>query len=305
MERRLTYRITKDYDRCTIKDFLKHQGYSGKNIIELKKTRESILLNGVWEYVAKRMAAGDMLEIRIMENEKNDRIIPVCLPFPIVYEDEDLLIVNKPANMPTHPSLHNYDNSLANAAAYHFGMRGIPYTFRCINRLDKDTTGLTILAKHMVSASLLSSLIKERKITREYRAIVSGTLDNDYGTIDAPIGRCSDSLITRMVDYADGERAVTHYKKLATCNNRTYVSLHLETGRTHQIRVHMAHIGHPLIGDYLYNPDYRQKPLPSCTAYMNRQALHAYRLAFLHPITKKNMEFTAPLPDDMQALLCR
>lgn len=303
MKRRLTYQISKDYDQCTIKDFLKHNGYSGKNIIELKKTKESILLNGVWEYVSKRLSEGDVLEIQIVENQKNERILPVCLPFPIVYEDDDLLIINKPANMPTHPSLNNYDNSLANAAAYHFGKLGIPYTFRCINRLDKDTTGLTILAKHMVSANLLSSLIKKRQITREYRAIVSGRLTDACGTVNAPIGRCSDSLITRMVDDVNGEHAITHYKKLATCNNCTYVSLRLETGRTHQIRVHMAHIGHPLIGDYLYNPDYQKKPLPGFAAAMERQALHAYRLAFPHPVTGKNMEFTAPLPDDMKKLL--
>lgn len=308
MERLFTYQIDETHANMTIKDFLYRQGYSRQNLISLKKMPESILLNGKWEYVNCRLQTNDSLCVHLMENEINEQIVPIALPFPIVYEDEDIMIINKPANMPTHPSLNNYDNTLANACAYHFQKLGIPYTFRCINRLDKDTTGLTILAKHMISASLLSDMVKSRSITREYRALVSGTTPCDSGIIDAPIGRVNGSLITRQVDYVNGANAVTHYQTLAKSNSFSYVSLKLETGRTHQIRVHMAHIGCPLIGDYLYNPDYVNASCPTTDSdsnvpLMHRPALHAFRLAFRHPITNRQMEFSTPLPEDMQQLL--
>ena len=161
-----------------------------------------------------------------------------------------------------------------------------------MNRLDRDTTGLTILAKHMLSAAILSQDVANRAVHRTYLAIVEGTLTGS-GTIDAPIGRESDSLITRCIDYEHGERAVTHYRSLACHNDLTLVSLRLETGRTHQIRVHMKHLGYPLIGDYLYHPDMTK---------IDRQALHSSLLEFTHPITKKAMKLSAPLPTDMRKL---
>ncbi len=300
MKRLLQYQITTKDDGMTIKAFLLKQGFSGQNIIALKKMPESILLNGKWEYVNTHISAGDELRIHIAEEQNNDEIVPRALPFPIVYEDEDLLIINKPSNMPTHPSLNNYENTLANAALYYFAKQNIPYTFRCINRLDKDTTGLTILAKHMLSGAILSQMIADRKIQRTYHAIVSGRLSGKSGTIDAPIGRTSDSLITRCV-CESGERAITHYHVLKEYDGYSLVSLKLETGRTHQIRVHMAHIGHPLIGDYLYHPDYtdgENPPIP-----FNRQALIAKELRFMHPITKEPLLFEAPYPQDMKNLL--
>lgn len=301
MERTFQYKIEKSDQGCTIKNFLSRNGYSNKNIIALKKMKESILINGRWEYVSYNLKEGDLLEVHIMENQQNEQILAVNLPFPIIYEDDDLMVINKPANMPTHPSLNNYDNSLANAAMFHFQKMNIPYTFRCINRLDKDTTGLTILAKHMISANLLSEMIKRREISREYRAIVSNHLPTQQGTVDAPIGRVSDSLITRKIDFENGEKAITHFQKLASGNDFDYVSLHLETGRTHQIRVHMSSLGCPLIGDYLYHPDYMEST--NHVYPIKRQALHAYQLSFTHPITYESMCFTAPLPEDMKSII--
>lgn len=281
-------------DECagmTIKDFLKEKGYSRQNIVELKKMSASILVNGKWEYVTCRLQEGDLLRIHIKETENSEKIVPIALPFQILYEDEDILVINKPADMPTHPSLNNYDNTLANAVAFYFREKEQNFCFRCINRLDRDTTGLTILAKHMVSCSILQEDMLHRRIKREYLAIVDGVIKENSGTIDAPIGRKEGSTIERRIDHEHGERAVTHYQVLERKEDTTLVSLRLETGRTHQIRVHMASIGHPLIGDFLYHPGDNR---------MKRQALHAWHLSFVHPVTKENMLWEASVPDDMK-----
>lgn len=291
MERILEYQILKNDTGKSIKDYLQEKGFSRQNIVELKKMQESILLNGVWEYVTCRVKEGDVLCIHIKEEESSEKIPPVELPFPIIYEDEDIIVINKPADMPIHPSLNNYENTLGNAAANYFAKQEKPFIFRCINRLDRDTTGLTILAKHMVSAGILQNEMLNRNIKREYLAIVDGSMEEEDGTIDAPIGRKSGSTIERMVDYENGERAVTHYKVLGRRKNATLIALQLETGRTHQIRVHMTSIGHPLLGDFLYN---------ATDDRMSRQALHAWHLTFVHPITKEEMHLEAPIPEDMK-----
>ena len=212
------------------------------------------------------------------------------LPLCIVYEDEDIIVVNKPAGMPVHPSLNNYMNSLANALMYYYQQQGKPFIFRCTNRLDRDTSGLTVVAKHMVSSGILSAMTARHKIRREYLAIVRGHVTPPSGTIDAPIGRAGTPLIERRIDFEHGERAVTHYRVVKEKNGHSLVSLVLETGRTHQIRVHMKYLGFPLVGDYLYNPDME---------YIQRQALHSHSLAFRHPITGEDLKFTAELPEDM------
>jgi len=295
MKRTLTYIIAAEESNMSIDHFLRSMGYSSQIIIALKKIPQSILLNGKWEYVNKKMNPGDILTIHIKENESSPHITPIPLPLNIVYEDEDILVINKPADMPIHPSMNNHDNTLANAVAHYFYAQGIPYVFRCINRLDRDTTGLTILAKHMLSAGILSEQVRSRTLHREYLAIVSGTTLPDSGIIDAPIARVEGSTIERCVDFEKGESAITHYKviKRDFRRNLSLLSLFLETGRTHQIRVHMKYLGYPLIGDFIYNPE---------NTYITRQALHSYRLTFTHPITGKSMDFTAPLPSDMQII---
>lgn len=293
MTRELNYQITEKDNEKTILHFLQEQGYSRNVIIHLKKTPESILKNGVWSYVNETLKTGDTLFIKIVENEGSPKIIPVSLPLDIIYEDEDILVVNKPADMPVHPSMNNYENTLANAVIWHFSQQKIPYTFRCINRLDRDTTGLTILAKNMLSAGILSNQMQKRQIHKEYRAICTGIVP-DAGTICAPIARAAGSTIERCVDFEHGEEAVTHYRLEKTDGRLSLVKLTLGTGRTHQIRVHMKYIGHPLIGDFLYNPD---------DIIMNRQALHCCRLRFTHPVTGKEMVFEAPLPEDMKRIL--
>jgi len=294
MNRTLTYPITSQDAARTIEQFLRSKGYSTRCIKELKKQWGSILIDGTPQYMRVALQEGSTLTVQIQEESSSEKIPPVELPLDIVYEDEDLLVINKPADMPIHPSLNNYENSLANALAWYFAKQDKPFVFRCINRLDRDTSGLTIVAKHMLSAGILSAMVVKRSIHREYLAIVRGQITPERGTIDAPIGRKGDSIIERQIDYVGGERAVTHYALKEYKNGHSLLSIHLETGRTHQIRVHMKHMGFPLIGDHLYNPDME---------YMSRQALHSHRLQFTHPITGESMDFTAPLPEDMQRVL--
>ena len=302
MKRILTYPITESDSDQRIYDFLCHHGYSRHIRTWLKQHPGSVRLNGEEALFYFPLKNGDLLEISLEEEHPSENIVPVDLPIHIIYEDEDLMVIDKPANMPVHPSIGNYENTLANAAAWYFHRQDIPFVFRCINRLDRDTTGLLILAKHMLSGAILSDQMKKRAIHRTYLAITEGKTD-PAGTIDSPIGRTDQSLILRQVDHENGDSACTHY--LQKCwhpktfypetlpvpqDGLSLVQLQLETGRTHQIRVHMTSIGHPLIGDTLYNPE---------TALMNRQALHSYRLAFTHPVTGVSLEFTSPLPEDM------
>lgn len=296
MHRTFTFQIEKKHHTSTIYNYLRTKNFSRQSIIALKKIPESILLNGKWCYVNQKLSAGDCLTIHLIEKESSANIIPCELPLDILYEDEDILILNKPAHMPVHPSLNHYEGTLANGVVHYYEKQGIPYVFRCTNRLDKDTSGLILLSKHMVAAGILSTMIAERNIKREYLALVSQgkePLPNE-GTVTAPIARMSDSLITRCVDFQKGEHAITHYRKLQEKNGYDLISLHLETGRTHQIRVHMSYLGHPLLGDSLYHGNME---------LITRQALHSYKLSFHHPITKEPMTFTAPVPPDMEKLI--
>lgn len=289
MKRIFTYPIKEEFNNKTILEFLKAHFYSAQIITHLKRTEQGILRNGEWGRVRDILHTGDVLTITLIESEGSENIVPSPLPLDIVYEDEDLMVINKAANMPIHPSQGNYDNTLANAVCYYYQQKGEPFVYRCINRLDRDTTGLLILAKHMYSASLLSHMVQQREIHREYLAIATGIVP-DSGIITAPIARVDGSTIEREVNETTGEYACTHYRTVAHKDDYSLVSLKLETGRTHQIRVHMKHIGHPLPGDFLYNPDYR---------VIKRQALHSHKLSLNHPITQEWMEFTAPLPNDM------
>lgn len=294
MNRTIEYRIDNKSAGLRIEQFLKRKGYSSQNISEIKRMPESVLVNGRHSYMRDLLTDGDTLLIQICETKCSKNIPPVKLPLSIVYEDEDIIVLNKPAGMPTHPSMNNYTNSLANALAWYYQDQGKPFIFRCCNRLDRDTSGITIAAKHLVSASILSRQTLNREIRREYLAIIRGRVTPASGTIHAPLSRKPGTIIERTVDFAHGEDAVTHYQVVKEINGHSLVSLCLETGRTHQIRIHMKYLGFPLIGDYLYNPDME---------YINRQALHSYKMTLSHPITGKEMKFTAKLPDDMQKIL--
>lgn len=291
-KRIFNYTIQASDDYKNIHDLLKAHGYSSAVIRHLKETPNGIQKNGIWARVHDSLEEGDLVTLLLEEHSSSENIVPSPIPLDIVYEDEDLLVINKAAGIPIHPSQGNFDNTLANACAYYFRQKGEPFVYRCINRLDRDTTGLLILARHAYSASLLSAMVAKKEIRREYLALADGLVPEE-GTIEAPIARVADSTIEREVNFETGEFARTHYRRISydETTNLSLVSLILDTGRTHQIRVHMKYIGHPLPGDFLYHPDY---------SFIKRQALHSHRLSLTHPITGEVLHFTAPLPKDMQ-----
>lgn len=293
MERIFDYRIPPSASGLTITQYLKSLGYSRHILTLLKQKEGSLLLNESPAFTNGRLKEGDHLHIRLWEDARDTSILPTPVPFSIVWEDEDLLVVNKPADTPIHPSMGNRENTLANGVLFHYSQLGNPFVYRCINRLDRDTTGLLIIAKNALSGAILSQMMKDRQIRRTYLAIVKG-IPPECGTIDAPIGRVPGSLLERQVDFLHGETAVTHFQTLQQHKELALVQLRLETGRTHQIRVHMGYLGCPLIGDYLYYPD---------RSLICRQALHSARLDFLHPITGTPLSFLAPLPADMERVL--
>lgn len=294
MKRHFTYHITKEKEGTKILSFLLEKGFSAQNITNLKKIPQSILRNGTWAYVNEVLGDGDILEVFIVENDSSHNIVATPMKLDIVHEDEDILVINKPAGLPVHPSQNHFTDTLANGVMHYFTFQGIPYVFRCMNRLDKDTSGLVLLAKHMVSGAILSTMVQKRQIKREYLALVAGKTA-ESGVIDKPIGRVEGSTIERKIDEKEGKRAVTHFTRLVYDEKQdaSKLLLWLETGRTHQIRVHMKSEGHPLFGDYIYWPENKK---------MERQALHSYRLSFKHPITGEQLIFTANEPADMQWL---
>jgi 23S rRNA pseudouridine1911/1915/1917 synthase len=295
IKKQLTYHITEQDENLTVEQFLKRKGYSHRLVVHLRNTTDGLTIGGELAYTIHRLKAGEVLRVLLVEEEDSHNIVPTQMPLSIVYEDEDILVVNKDAGVPIHPSQGHFDNTLANAVAWYYRQKEEPFVYRAINRLDRDTTGLLILAKHMLSACILSDQMVKRQIKREYLALVCGLVP-ESGTIDKPIGRAEGSTVERCVDYGHGESAVTHFRRLSYEPEKdlSLISLRLETGRTHQIRVHMASIGHPLPGDFLYHPDYR---------YISRQPLHSHRLDFVHPLTGLPLSFEAALPDDMAKLL--
>lgn len=333
---KLTLTIDQTAAGIPVRNFLRDFGFSSHLLIQLKHREHSVFLNGAPTYLNVPLKEGDVLEVLLPEEESPEKLVPTDISFGILYEDEDILVINKPSNMPIHPSRGNFENTLANAVAHYYEKLGEPFSYRCINRLDRDTTGALILARHALSACILSADMRERRIHRTYLSLVEGATEPE-GTIDLPIGRKDASIIERCIDQENGERAVTHYKtlkvfsieendsrpehpdltegspaaeksinspeshKTTDCSQHfcqktcSLVELHLETGRTHQIRVHMTAIGHPLLGDTLYNAEGILLP--------GRQALHSASLEFTHPITKEAMHIRAPLPEDFQILL--
>ncbi len=222
------------------------------------------------------------------------------IPLDIVFEDEHLLVVNKPRGMVVHPAPGNYSGTLVNALLYHCkaSLSGINGILRpgIVHRIDKDTSGLLIVAKSDKAHLGLAEQIKEHSFTREYNAVICGHLKDSEGTVNAPIGRSAKDRKKMCVTMTNSKKAVTHYKVIENYEGYSHISLKLETGRTHQIRVHMAHLGHPVAGDPVYGTDKK-------SAYLNGQCLHAIKIGFIHPITNEYLEFTTDLPDYFKAFL--
>ena len=244
-----------------------------------------------------RLSFGDSVEVTLPEAKEPD-IVPENIPLDILYEDQDIIMINKPKQMVVHPAPGHYSGTLVNALMYHCGdeLSGINGCMRpgIVHRIDMDTTGSLVVCKNDKAHQSLSEQLKVHSIRRIYVAIVHGNIKEDSGTVNAPIGRHPTDRKKMSTHCKNGRDAVTHYKVVKEKNGHSLVSLILETGRTHQIRVHMQYLGFPLVGDYLYNPDME---------YIHRQALHSWKLSFIHPITKEPMEFTAELPKDMKKIL--
>lgn len=291
MQRIITYTIFPKDSGISILSFLRNNGFSKHILTTMKRADHAILLNGQPTFAKTALREQDVLRILVPEETgSKESILPVKMSLDILYEDEDILVLNKPADMPVHPSAGNYENTLANGVAWYYRQQGETFVYRCINRLDRDTTGVLVLAKNPLSGALLSTQMKQRRIRRTYLALTDG-IPPEKGTVRAPIARVNDSVITREVNFERGEPAVTHYERLAVSNGYALVELHLETGRTHQIRVHMNYIGCPLPGDFLYHPVFDR---------IGRQALHSFQLEFEHPITKEPLRFLAPVPEDFR-----
>ena len=293
MDRVLEYEIPSEYDGANITTVLKQHFKISTNLIkDLKKYKEGIQVNGEHKRVVDLVAKGDILKITIRDTV-SENIVPTDIPLDIVYEDEDVLVINKPSNMPTHTSMGNYENSLANGVMYYYKSKGEERVFRAVNRLDKDTSGLMAVAKNSYIHARLGEEIQKKELKRKYMCIVCGDVERD-GTVDAPIRRADGSVINRIVA-PDGQRAVTHYRVVKRYGEYTLLEMELETGRTHQIRVHMAYIGHPLVGDWLYGTEDHN--------IAKRQMLHSCYLCFTHPITGQIMEFKDEMAEDMRAFI--
>lgn len=259
----------------------------------------SVTVNGNNVKSNYKANSGDQIIVRLPEPEPLD-ILPEDIPLDILYEDSDILVVNKPKGMVVHPSAGHYSGTLVNAVMFHCreNLSGINGVLRpgIVHRIDKDTTGSLLICKNDVSHRELAEQLKNHDITRKYHAIVHGNLKQDTGTIDAPIGRHPADRKKMSVHAPHGRSAVTHYKVLERFGGFTYVECELETGRTHQIRVHMASIRHPILGDSVYGP-------AKCPFKLEGQTLHAKVLGIRHPSTNEYMEFVAPLPEYFLKLL--
>ena len=252
----------------------------------------NVLVNGNISCKNTKLHKGDIINIVIPEPLKYD-VKPENIPLDIIFEDDDLLVVNKPKGMVVHPAPGNYEGTLVNALMYHCGgsLSGINGIMRpgIVHRIDKNTSGLLMVAKNDIAHASLARQIKEHSFTREYQTIVYGNFKVDVGTINAPIGRHPIKR-KQMAIVEGGREAITHYKVLENLKDFAYLNINLETGRTHQIRVHMAHIGHPVAGDDVYGP---KKIITSLCG----QCLHAKKIGFVHPKTNQYLEFESKLPD--------
>lgn len=282
----LKFNVTEEYDNKKAIFFLKEKcGLSARMITRLKRIPNGITMNGSLLRTVDYVKSGMVVEIILPDEEM--LIEPTEGELDIVYEDKYLLIVNKPPYMPVHPVKQHQSDTLANIVSYYCINRGESYTFRAINRLDKDTSGIVIIAKDRFCANAMKG-----KTQKTYFALCHGCLEGNR-TVSAPIGLLEDSKMVRHI-MNDGPSAITHYKSVLSNDDYSLLELHLETGRTHQIRCHMASLGHPLLGDDLYG---------GTLEYIPRQALHCGSVSFVHPVTNNMIEVSADIPNDMKRLI--
>lgn len=285
----ITYTIKEN--NKTIKQILKERLFISDRLLTFLKKNSLILYNNDKITNLNILARlNSTVTVDLNFEEDNNNIVPIKMDLKIIYEDEALLIIDKPAGIPVHPSILHYTNSLSNGVKYYFDSINLKKKIRPVNRLDRNTSGIVIFAKNQYIQECLIHQMQTKEFKKTYLAVVEGHLKKLNGTIDAPITRKENSIIERCVA-ENGEKSITHYKVLKQNFEKNYdiVECLLETGRTHQIRVHLSYIGHPLIGDTLYGNN---------SKYISRQALHAYKVEFIHPITNKLTQFTSDIPKD-------
>lgn len=338
MGREITYHLDKpEYTndrKATAGEYLRRRGFSRHVIMHLKHHENTLLLNGEPVFTNAQVSEGDDLTV-VFEDEvpekQRERVLPRAIPLDILYEDEDILVLNKPPYLPIQPSQGHWEDTLGNGVAFYYKKKGIPFVYRCVNRLDRNTSGLVVVSRHMASASVLYEEMQAREIHRTYFALVQGNLkpplplaremDKEEGeemfryteklcafpgaslsrpayAIDLPIVRLVEGEIERGVDFDRGKRSVTTFRRISynEKNDTTALLIRLKTGRTHQIRVHMSYLGFPIAGDELYGR-------PESLKLISRQALHSLSLDFAHPITGEMLHFEAPIPHDIKALM--
>lgn len=294
-ERRLTIRIDDELTGLSVHHLLRYKlKLSGTLLRRIKWLEDGILLDGDRVTTRAVVQKGQELSVRLSDPTSKSGIPPAALPLDIVYEDRDIIIIDKAPGMPSHPGPGHWQDSLGNALMAHWEKTDPYADFHPVHRLDKGTSGLMVVAKHPFAQDKLRESLHTGSFRREYLAVCEGIPYPPEGIINAPIGRAPDSIIQRQVNGLDCQSAVTHYKVLESHLSHSLVSLQLETGRTHQIRVHMAHIGHPLTGDFLYGQE-RQD--------ISRPALHSHNLSIVHPVSKSEISFCSPLPSDMLQFL--
>ena len=289
----LEYKVNNENKYQTIKEVLRSHFNMSKRLITKLKKSSMILLNNEITFLDKELKIGDIITCNLDIEEESENIVPTKMDLQIIYEDESMIVINKKPGICIHPSILHYEDSLSNGVRYYFEKIGLKKKIRPVNRLDKDTSGLVIFAKNEYIQECLIYQMKSKTFEKKYLALLTGNLDKSEGIINAPISRKEGSIIERCID-EKGFDSITKYKVIKSYKDYSLVEFTLETGRTHQIRVHSKYISHPILGDTLYGKKSNQ---------ISRQALHCYYLSFIHPITFKKLEFKIDLPEDMKKLL--
>lgn len=290
----LNYRILEAWRSTPLSRILRENlGFSALRLKELRTSQDSVLLDGQSVPLYRPPEGAKVLTICLPEDPPS-QIPPVAGALQVLYEDDHLIILDKAAGMAVHPGPGHHGDTLGNLLSWHYESRGEHHLFRPVNRLDRGTSGLVCVAKHALAAQLLGQSLERGRFQKEYLAVCQGIPEQLEGRIDAPIGRREGSVLEQQVR-PDGKRAVTRYRALGGRHGRSLLHIRPETGRTHQIRVHMAWLGHPLTGDFLYGTE---EP-----ALIGRAALHACGLSFDHPVTGQRLHFRSPLPEDMARLI--